>query len=290
MHPRNPPFRLLAISQLAALPIAALDPAAWFAALAAAGVDGVQLREKHLSDRALYQLAVQAHAALGLGKPPRPAAGWPAEPDAGRGGEPPVEPSLLINGRADIALAAGADGVHLPAAGVPMAALRARFGPALRIGVSTHDPAEVALARLAGADYVVFGPVYPTPGKPGITPTGLAGLSAAVAAAGGAAGASAGRAAGAAASRAAGAAPEAAGEAAPEAAAGTGGAHSAGAGSDGRAGNKRREIAVYALGGVTLERFAEIAAAGAAGVAAIRLFQSVAGLDGVVAAARRCFR
>ncbi len=113
----------------------------WAARLAAAGVGALQLREKDLSDRALYELARRARAAL---PPPR---------------------RLLVNGRLDVALAAGADGAHLPADGVPIRALRARFGPGVLLGRSTHALAEVERAREEGADYAVFGPVFATPGK-----------------------------------------------------------------------------------------------------------------------------
>ena len=218
------PFRLLAISQLATLPGAAgRDEAAsgWFAALAAAGVDALQLREKHLDDLGSYRLARSARAAF-----PPPAV-------------------LLVNGRADVAMAAGADGVHLPAGGVPAGAVRARFGGGLMIGVSTHRLEEVERARGDGADYVVFGPVYPTPAKAAYgAPAGTRALARAAA----------------------------------------------------------LGIPVYALGGVTLERFGEVAAAGAAGVAGIRLFQGLPESEGgdagdrigtplerVVAAARACF-
>ncbi|HEX9733553.1 MAG TPA: thiamine phosphate synthase [Thermoanaerobaculia bacterium] len=124
---------------------------AWLAALAAAGVDGVQVREKHLGDRELYALARDARAAW---------QGW-----------------LVVNARLDVALAAGAAGVHLPADGVPIAPLRRRFGRSPVIGRSTHDPDEVAAARAAGADYVTFGPVFPTPSKARFgPPAGLDGL------------------------------------------------------------------------------------------------------------------
>jgi thiamine-phosphate pyrophosphorylase len=91
----------------------------------------------------------------------------------------PPPARLLVNGRADLALAAGADGVHLPADGVPVAPLRRRFGRALLLGRSTHRLEEVAEAAQAGADYVVFGPVFPVPGKG--EPAGLERLAAAAA-------------------------------------------------------------------------------------------------------------
>lgn len=123
----------------------------WLGRLAAAGVDAVQIREKDLSDRQIFELTAAARSAFsGL---------------------------LLVNGRADIALAAGADGVHLPGDGVPAAALRERFGKKLVIGASTHDLAAVEAAVRAGVDYVTFGPVFPTPSKMRYgPPPGLSGL------------------------------------------------------------------------------------------------------------------
>ena len=59
--------------------------------------------------------------------------------------------------------------------------MRHRFGDALRIGCSTHQPEEVEAARRAGADYAIFGPIYPTPSKASYgPPPGLAGLRRAV--------------------------------------------------------------------------------------------------------------
>jgi thiamine-phosphate diphosphorylase len=251
----RPPFRLLAISNLAATPSAAslAAAAAWFTALARAGVDAVQLREKHLDDRPLLDLARAARSALGtlgtLGAPggfsapadpstPGATAGTPAVPagPAGAPGQPPssaAPPLLLINGRADVALAAGADGVHLPADGLPVGPLRARLGPGLLLGVSTHTLAEVESARRYGADYVVFGPVWESPGKTTAAPPAGLGALAEAAASG---------------------------------------------------------IPVYALGGVTLDRLAEVAATGSAGAAAIRLFQGETPLEQIVEAARAAFR
>ncbi len=87
---------------------------------------------------------------------------------------------LLINDRADVALAAGADGVHLPASGLPPRAARELLGARGIIGVSCHSPEEVARAALGGADFCVFGPVFSTPGK---SARGLLALRAAVRAA-----------------------------------------------------------------------------------------------------------
>ena len=70
---------------------------------------------------------------------------------------------LLVNDRADVALAAGADGVHLPARG--LSARDARSLGLSLVGVSVHDPKEVIRAAEEGADFAVFAPVYATPGK-----------------------------------------------------------------------------------------------------------------------------
>ena len=201
-----PTFRLLAISDRATLPGG--DLAVWLGQVAEVGIDAVQIREKDLDDRSLYDLVRLARATL-----------------------PPVT-RLLVNGRIDVALAAGADGAHLPADGLPLAALRRRFGPGVLLGRSTHRIEEVEQALKDGADYVTFGPVWATPGKerfgPPAGPQELARASAI-------------------------------------------------------------GLPVYALGGVTLDRFGEVASAGAAGVAGIRLFQPPSDLREAIRAARRHF-
>jgi thiamine-phosphate pyrophosphorylase len=81
-----------------------------------------------------------------------------------------------VNDRVDVALAVGADGVQLGGGSMPVAAARALIGPGPLVGVSTHATLEVDAAARAGADFAVFGPVYPTPGK---TAVGLGPLAAA---------------------------------------------------------------------------------------------------------------
>lgn len=77
---------------------------------------------------------------------------------------------LLINDRFDIALAAGAHGVHLPANRLAPHVWRQRFGAALTIGVSCHSLADVQQAADEGADYVYLSPIFPSPSKPGYGP------------------------------------------------------------------------------------------------------------------------
>jgi thiamine-phosphate pyrophosphorylase len=78
----------------------------------------------------------------------------------------------------EAAVAAGADGVHLPT-GVAPAGARARLGPAALIGCSAHDRAELAAAR--GADYATLSPIFISTSKPGYgPPLGIAGLAAAI--------------------------------------------------------------------------------------------------------------
>ena len=87
---------------------------------------------------------------------------------------------LLVNDRADVALAAGADGLHLPAAGLPPAEARRLLGPGLLLGVSCHGLADVRRALEGGADFATFGPIHDTPSKRGYgPPVGLVALAAA---------------------------------------------------------------------------------------------------------------
>ena len=128
----------------------------------AAGVTMIQLREKELSARSLYQLTLQA-AQITKGSATR----------------------LLVNDRADIARAAGADGVHLTAQSLDAGAVRRAFGRDFLIGVSTHSTAEAHAARVGGADFAVFGPIFDTPSKrdygPPLGPSALAETARAVA-------------------------------------------------------------------------------------------------------------
>ena len=102
----------------------------------------IQIREKRLTARLLFELTVQA-AAITRGSSTR----------------------LLVNDRADIAVAAKADGVHLPANAISAAVVRAAFPPEMIIGVSTHTIEAAKLAADQGADFAVFAPVFATPGK-----------------------------------------------------------------------------------------------------------------------------
>ena len=81
---------------------------------------------------------------------------------------------LIINDRADIALAVDADGVHVGQEDLPLEATRKVLGPGKIIGVSTHDPAQAVAAERGGADYIGFGPLFGTSTKAtGYTVRGL---------------------------------------------------------------------------------------------------------------------
>lgn len=90
---------------------------------------------------------------------------------------------VIVNDRLDVAVAAGAHGVHLPGHGVPAARVRAAAPRGFLIGRSVHHATEAArVAREGGLDYLVFGTVFPTASKAEIAPAGLDGLAAAAAA------------------------------------------------------------------------------------------------------------
>jgi thiamine-phosphate pyrophosphorylase len=110
--------------------------------LAEAGIDVVQLRAKTLDARTTYDAAVRIRALL----------------------RPPAQ--FVVNRRADVALAAGADGVHLPSDGLPAGPLR-RIAPQRVIGRSCHTLEEVKQAKAEGCDYVLLGPVFAPRSKPG---------------------------------------------------------------------------------------------------------------------------
>lgn len=84
--------------------------------------------------------------------------------------------ALFANDRPDLAVLAGAEGVHVGQDDVPLAEVR-RFAPNLRVGVSTHDFVQLERALAERPDYVAFGPVFATPSKQGHEPVvGLEGL------------------------------------------------------------------------------------------------------------------
>jgi len=151
------------------------------------GVDLIQVREKDLETDALFELVCRVR-------------------DIAAG----TSTKVLVNGRLDIALAAQIDGVHLPGDGLPADRVRPLV---TTLGCSVHSQDEARQCEMAGADFVVFGPIFPTPGK---TPVGLAALRQVVDAV---------------------------------------------------------RIPVLAIGGITAANTKEILEAGAAGIAAIRMFQ-----------------
>ena len=120
------------------------------------GVTLVQLREKDGSARSILAQAAALRALLA-----------------------PRAVPLIVNDRLDLALAAGADGVHLGQGDLPCAVARRLAGPDFLLGVSVSSPAEAAQAESEGADYLGVSPVFDTPTKRD-TPsaTGLAGLRA----------------------------------------------------------------------------------------------------------------
>ena len=101
-----------------------------------------QIREKRLPTRTLYDLVSQA-VEVTRGSATR----------------------LLVNDRFDVALAAGADGVHLTSVSLPTRMVREACEADFLIGVSTHSLDEARRARDEGADFVVFGPVFETESK-----------------------------------------------------------------------------------------------------------------------------
>jgi thiamine-phosphate pyrophosphorylase len=125
------------------------------AATARAGATLIQIREPGLDDRALFALVSRAVEAT---------AGTPAR--------------VVVNDRADVAMAASAAGVHLRGSSVPASRVRALAPPAFLIGRSVHAVEEArAVEAEGGCDYLVFGTVFPSASKPaGHRPAGLSRL------------------------------------------------------------------------------------------------------------------
>jgi thiamine-phosphate pyrophosphorylase len=203
--------------------------------IAAAGIDWIQLREKDLSARSCASLAREAlrrasKRTAQAGSPVRPLTGLPLR----------IPPRILVNDRLDVAIAEQADGVHLGENSLPprdaqrliAASQSAQTLPQdFILGVSCHSLEAAQSAAAAGANYIFFGPIFPTPSKATYgAPQGLDRLSEACASV---------------------------------------------------------KIPVLAIGGITLENAAACLAAGASGIAAIRLFQDSSDPSATVNAIRR---
>ena len=128
-----------------------LTPETIIDAVADSGADMIQIREKDLGGLALLRLTRRAVAS--------------------------AHPGVFVNGRADVAMAASAAGVHLPSRGCPASDIRRAWPGRLRIGVSTHSLEEATGAERDGADFITFGPVFDTPSKRAFgAPVGIAAL------------------------------------------------------------------------------------------------------------------
>jgi thiamine-phosphate pyrophosphorylase len=106
------------------------------------GVRAVQLREKTLSSKELYEAAYELRKLTSR-----------------------YGAKLFINDRVDVALAVDADGVHIGASSLPIYKVRRLLGERKLIGVSCHNQVQAITAQEMGADFITFGPVYFTPSK-----------------------------------------------------------------------------------------------------------------------------
>ncbi len=129
------------------------ETVAALAAAAGAGIDSIQIRDKTASARDLLALATDAaRVARSAGA------------------------RLLVNDRVDVAVAVRAHGVHLAANSLPAGVARGMLEPWQLVGVSVHSVAEAVAAAAAGADYLTYGHIYPTPSHAGRPPRGLEAL------------------------------------------------------------------------------------------------------------------
>jgi thiamine-phosphate pyrophosphorylase len=106
------------------------------------GVHLVQVREKDLPDGVLFDLVARVVAIAAT-----------------------TRCGVIVNGRFDLALAAGAHGVHLPEDGLPVTAVRSILPKGFLVGCSAHSLEAAELAARGGADYLLVSPVFATPSK-----------------------------------------------------------------------------------------------------------------------------
>ena len=125
------------------------------AAAAAAGIDLVQVRERDMAARDLFRLVTRCLAAV-------------------QG----TRTRILVNDRLDVALSAGAHGVHLRGDSMPASRARSLAPIGFLIGRSVHSAGEAAgVYADGGADYLLFGSVFTTTSKPGQSPAGVNALA-----------------------------------------------------------------------------------------------------------------
>lgn len=121
-----------------------------------AGIDAVQVRVKGAGDAEVLELVTAVLAVCA-----------------------PAGAQCIVDDRVDVVMAAGADGVHLGAEDLPVAAARAIAGPRLLIGATARDAESAASAIAAGASYVGVGPAFASSTKPDLPPPiGIAGVAA----------------------------------------------------------------------------------------------------------------
>jgi len=119
------------------------------------GVTMVQLREKEASTREFIDIALNLKSLLA-----------------------PYGVPLIINDRVDVAIASGADGVHLGQSDMPCSTARALLGPDKIIGLSIEDLSQIEEANSLDIDYIGISPVFSTPTKTDTAPPlGLAGIA-----------------------------------------------------------------------------------------------------------------
>jgi thiamine-phosphate diphosphorylase len=130
------------------------------AAAARAGVDLIQVRERDLEGGRLFHLVRRCVEAVRA-----------------------THARVIVNDRLDVALSAGAHGVHLRGDSMPVTRARTSVPPGFIVGRSIHSRAEaISLSSAGGLDYMIFGPVFPTTSKPGQAATGVHALADIVAA------------------------------------------------------------------------------------------------------------
>jgi len=124
--------------------VSSTDDLSLLPALAEAGIDGFQVRDKQATTHELVELTRAVIAAVS-----------------------PYGARVHVDDRLDVALAAGADGVHLGAGDLPVADAR-RLAPDLSIGATCRSARDVARAAADGADHAGFGPVFDSGSKAGL--------------------------------------------------------------------------------------------------------------------------
>jgi thiamine-phosphate pyrophosphorylase len=133
--------------------------------MAESGVELLQYRNKRATSRQLFEVSQSISVKLSAAAPKGAGETHARSHAVSHSGEPQEKPRFIVNDRADIALLVNAGGVHVGQEDLRVEEARGIVGPSRWVGVSTHSLEQLDAADKTSADYIAFGPIFPTRSK-----------------------------------------------------------------------------------------------------------------------------